>query len=328
MKRGILADASLILAAIIWGSGFIATQMALDAGYHPFTTLFLRFLVATVIMGVFFYKKMSKDDWRHIGPGLIVGAFLFLGFAAQTTGLLTTTPSNNAFLTAVNVVLVPFIGFVVFKDRPKRKSVIGALVCFLGIALLTYKPGGGESLSVGDLLSLLCAVFFAFHIVAVGYYAKKVNTYFLVFIQMLVATVSSFICMLVVGESVTSLYRGVEGFSAVMYLGVFSTCVCFFIQNMAQRHTSSTKAAIFLSLESLFGTAFSVMLGYEPITVSLFIGGLLIFSAIIITEVNFKGLNIGKSKADSLNILVSDDTITYNVQGTTGLKEGEEDENK
>lgn len=327
MKKGIFADISLIIAAIIWGSGFIATQMALDAGYHPFTTLFLRFLVATVIMGIFFYKKMSKEDWKNIGPGLVVGIFLFLGFAAQTTGLLTTTPSNNAFLTAVNVVLVPFIGFLIFRDRPKRKSVIGAIVCFIGIGLLTYKPGGGSSLSVGDFLTLLCALFFAFHIVAVGHYAKRVNTYFLVFIQMLVATVCSFLCMLVVGQNVTDLYQGAQGFTAVMYLGLFSTCVCFFIQNMAQRFTSSTKTAIFLSLESLFGTAFSVLLGYEPITATLFVGGLLIFSAIIITEVKFDGFNSLKRKNDGLKIAGSDDTISYNVKSLGSVKEGEQHEN-
>ncbi|WP_105614500.1 DMT family transporter [Vallitalea okinawensis] len=283
MKKGVLADTSLMVVAVIWGSGFIGSKMALDASYHPFAVMFLRFLIATIIIGIVFYKKLNKENFKQSLPGIIAGIFLFLGFATQTVGLLYTTPSNNAFLTATNVILVPFIGYLIFKTKPRRASLIGAFVCFIGIGILTYQ--GDIALSSGDLLTLSCAVFFACHIVCVGYYAKKVDAYFLVFMQMLMATLLSFIALLIFEEQPFHLYKGIEGFLAVFYLGVFSTCVAFFVQNIAQQYTSATKTAIFLSMESVFGTLFSVMLGFEPATINMVFGGILIIAAILITEI-------------------------------------------
>ncbi len=291
-------DLMLVFVAVIWGTGFIATEYAIDANMPASMILAYRFAVAALTLLGFVAKDLRKVTKKQWISGIIAGCLLFLGFFFQTFGQSMTTVSNSAFLTAVNVVLVPFIVWVISKHRPQTKIFFTALLTFVGIVVLTVDTSAGFSLKLGDLYVLICAVMFAGHISYLGIAAKGGNPLVMTFIQMAVASVLSLIVLWIVGGSQGATVDYVLGLPSVVYLGLFSTCLCFFLQTSAQQRTSAGKAGIIMSMESLFGTLFSVVLGIEPLTLKIVIGGLIIFTAVTLTEVDLSfGRRLQKNRA-------------------------------
>src|SRR5690625_2040079 len=125
--RRFYGEIGLIITAIIWGSGFVATAMALTT-YTPYQTMAIRFLVGGLLLTVIFYKRIEQLTKQMIIKGAILGTLLYISFALQTVGLQFTTPSKNAFITTVNVVIVPLIAFIFFKKRLNRFEVTGAIL--------------------------------------------------------------------------------------------------------------------------------------------------------------------------------------------------------
>ena len=284
-KVQMLSNLSLLLVAIIWGSGFIGSQMALDANLSSEFIMFVRFAIATLIVGVVFYMDLRKNMKKeHIKGGIMIGLFLFLAFYVQTIALQYTTPSNNAFITASNVVMVPFLWWIISKKRPGMKIFVSSFLCLLGIGILSINFSEGFSLRLGDLLTFLCAFLFACQIITTGILAEKMDAKVVVFLQFAVATVCGFI-MFMINDRDFSAFTSPKGMAAVAYLGIFSTCLCYFLQTTAQQHVDSAKAAIILATESLFGTIFSVVLGYDKLTFNMVLGGIIILTSIIMTEV-------------------------------------------
>ena len=279
-----LADGALFIVAIIWGSGFTVSQLALDSGLLPFSIMTIRFLVAAILMTLIFARKLKSITKKDLIAGGIVGFFLFTAFGAQTVGLQFTTPSKNAFLTATNVVMVPFLYWILSKKKPDVFSMGAAFLCLFGISHLSLE--GNFTLGLGDTFSLICAIFFACHISATGFFSKKVDTTLLTIIQMWVATILS-----VLGAFSTENLPSVipsSGIISVLYLGIFSTMVAFFIQTTAQKHTSATRTAIILSTEALFGSLFSVIFLKELLTFKMIVGGAAIFLAIVTAETKWE----------------------------------------
>ena len=158
------ADLMLLLVAVIWGSGFIATEYALNANMSPLFIMALRFTIAALILFAATFKQLksiTKTEWIK---GSIAGVFLFLGFFLQSFGQSMTTVSNSAFITATNVIMVPFVVWIFTRKKPTLKIVLLACMTFIGVVVLTFSPNQGLHLNIGDLLILLCAAAFACHI--------------------------------------------------------------------------------------------------------------------------------------------------------------------
>ncbi|WP_291635601.1 DMT family transporter [Clostridium sp.] len=288
-KKSILADLSLLLVAFFWGGGFIAVKGALDS-LTPFYIMAMRFGISAIIMLLIFRKKVRQITKNELKVGAVVGLLLFLGFAAQTVGMKYTTAGKNAFLTGTNVVIVPFLYWAISKKRPDTYSLISAFMCFIGIGMLTLD--GGIHIGLGDGLTLLCAVFFAAHIVSVGFFIEKVDAILLVIIQLSVAAVFSIIAALIYEPMPQPL--STDTMFAIGYLAIFSTMLAFFIQNVAQKYTTSTHAAIILCLESVIGSILSVIILNEIFTSKMILGCLTIFIAIITTETKWSFLKTKK----------------------------------
>ncbi|MBU3175428.1 DMT family transporter [Clostridium estertheticum] len=288
-EKSILADMSLLIVALIWGGGFIAVKDALDS-VSPFYIMAIRFSISVLIMLLVFRKKIKYITKNYLFIGTIVGLLLFLGFAAQTIGMKYTTAGKNAFLTGTNVVIVPFLYWIISKKRPDAFSLISAFLCFIGIGMLTLDSG--IHIGLGDGLTLLCAVFYAAHIVSVGFFARKVDVILLVIIQLGACALFSIIAALIFEPMPQSLNSGT--IFALIYLGVFSTMLAFIVQNVAQKYTTSTHAAIILCLESVFGCILSVVMLHEIFTSKMILGCLTIFLAIITTETKWKFLKFRK----------------------------------
>ena len=287
-----IGEILLIVTAIIWGSGFVASAVSLEF-YTPYQILAGRFLIGAIILSVLFHKNLRMAKKSTVIKGAVLGIFLYVAFALQTVGLQFTTPSKNAFLTAVNVVIVPFIGFLLYKRKMDMYELGGAVLAVIGVAVLSLKLS--SEINIGDLLTLLCAVGFAFHIFYTSRFVKEEDPVVLTIVQMVVAAVIGWIVVLFRGE--TSFSMETEGVLNLLYLGIFSTTIAYLMQTVAQKYISETKAAIILSTESFWGMAFSVIILSEVMTFKMILGALLILLAIILSETKFGFLKKDKIKS-------------------------------
>lgn len=281
-----LAIGALILVTVIWGGGFVASDIALES-MKPFQIMMVRFLLASVLMGVISRgqrksEEKLKDRAGAIKAGVLMGVTLFMGFAFQIIGLQYRTPSKNAFLTALNVVIVPFIAFVILKKKIGAKGIIGAVMSVLGVALLSLN--GNFTVSLGDGLTLFCAVGFAFQIFFTSEFVKKYPASVLNTVQMFTAFVLSAISLMIFGEN--DFQVTTQGWLSALYLGVVSTTICYLLQTACQKYIDETKAAIILSMESVFGTIFSILILHEVVTVRMVIGCAVILAAVIISNMS------------------------------------------
>ena len=281
-----LAIGGLILVTVIWGGGFVASDIALES-MKPFQIMMVRFLLASVLMGIISLgqknrEEKSVDRAGAIRAGILMGIALFVGFSLQIIGLQYTTPSKNAFLTALNVVIVPFIAFIILKKKIGAKGIIGAILSVVGVALLSLN--GNLTLGLGDALTLICAVGFAFQIFFTSEFVKKYPVSVLNMVQMITAFVLSAVSLVFFGE--TDFQVTTQGWLSVLYLGVISTTLCYLLQTACQRYVDETKAAIVLSMESVFGTIFSIIILHEVITLRMVIGCMIILTAVIISNLS------------------------------------------
>lgn len=290
-RKMIYADLSLLLVALVWGGGFVVMKGALD-NITPFYIMAVRFTLATAIMCLILNKRLRNITKKDLYAGAVIGILLFLGFSAQTIGLQYTTASKQAFLTGTNVVIVPFLAWMVHKQRPDGYAFSSTFLALIGIGLLTIQ--GSFFINKGDLLTLICAVFFAAHIVSVGYFAKGKDPFLLAFVQMAVAALIFSIFALIF-EPVPRVFDK-QMVSAVAYLVLFPTLMAFVIQNTAQQFTTSTRTALILCLESVFGTILAVMFLKEMLTIQMIAGCVLILIAIVLAETKLDFLKNRKRK--------------------------------
>ncbi len=273
----------IIAATIIWGSSFVIVKDVTNS-MPPAWILVVRFTAAAFIMAVAFLKYRELYFERsHVGFGLLFGLAMFLAYYTQTIGITDTTPGKNAFLTGTYCVIVPFLAWALVRRRPNRYNIVAAVLCIVGIGFISLD--GSLTMRFGDAMTLVCAVFYALHIILVSQFAQGRNIYVLTMWQF----VGVAICSLIVG----GLFEPMPDWAAVpmdcwislAYLAVACTMVALLFQNIGQAHLPPASAALLLSLESVFGVVFSVALGAETLTLRIVFGFALVFAAIIISEV-------------------------------------------
>ena len=278
-RRAKLADSLLLLTGVIWGSGFVVMKNALD-GISTNYLLALRFTLAAVGVAIMILPRLRRLTRKDLFAGLVIGTALYFAYALQTYGLMYTTAGNNAFLTATYVVLVPFFMWGIAKVRPDRYNVLAAVVCLIGIGVLSL--GGGLSINLGDGLTLLCGIFYALHIVAISYFAKKHDMMVLVMLQFAFCALWAWG---VGGVSETfPTHFSSQTLWGIAYLGLACTMLALSLQNIGIKYADPSHASLLMSTESLFGCLFGCLLLGEPFTVRIFIGTALIFLAVVISE--------------------------------------------
>ncbi|OCS83531.1 DMT family transporter [Caryophanon tenue] len=270
----------MLITALMWGSGFIG----MDIGLEYLTVLQLmagRFTVATIILCIVFRKKLALISRAVLWKGAVLGSILFLAFVIQTYGLLYTTPSKNAFLTALNVIFVPLLAYIIYKRRFDRFEISAAVIALIGIGFLSLQ--GSMTMNLGDMLSILCALAFAFDIFYTNVFVKKEDALALTIVQFITAAFLSVVTAAMLGE--LTLDVPAEGMYAILYLAVFCTVIAYVCQNVGMQYANPTKSAIILSTEALFGTILSVIILHELLTGRMVIGCILIFAAILLAEI-------------------------------------------
>lgn len=286
-KTAWMADFLCLLVAAIWGSGFIASQTAINAGMSAALIMVLRFTLAALVMLVFCIPRLKKISNRELKKGAFAGIFLFGAFYTQIIGQQNTVVSHCAFITATNVVMVPFLVWIISRKAPPVHTFIYAGTTFLGIGILSIKPDDfGLSFYSGDIMSLVCALLFAMHITSLGWAAKDTDVMLLNLVQLSTAALISGAVFLFTDLETVASVNWTLGLPSVIYLGLLSTCLCYFLQTLAQKYITPSQAGVLLSTEGLFGSIFSVILGMEILTINMVVGGFIILFSVIMTEVS------------------------------------------
>lgn len=270
------ADLALIGITVVWGTTFVIVKSAL-ADLSTFVFLALRFLVAAIVLVPLYRKDVRRTA---LGPGLLAGALLFTAYVFQTFGLELTTPSKSAFLTGLSIPMVPLASSLVYRTKPRAVEVTGILIATLGMMLMTLTAP--FDMSRGDLLSLLCAVTFALHIVVIGHFSPIVGFESLAVIQIAVTAGAA---------SILSPFAEPVRFrmtwavvATVLVTGVLATALAFTTQAWAQQYTSATRAALIFALEPVVAWLTSWALTGETMAIRGKVGAGIILAGILLVE--------------------------------------------
>jgi len=282
----LLGRLALLITTIVWGTSFVVLKNTLES-VGTLWVLAIRFCTAALIMLLFTWKKVRRASPRCRKGGLLIGLSLALAYIVQTYGLVYTTPAKNAFLTATYCVLTPFFSWFVYKRRPAMSHFIAAVICVTGIGFVSLSDGFSD-VNLGDVLTLCCGAFYAIQILLVERYSDAGDAATLSALQFSAAGILCLVLALLFEPFPTGLDSST--WLSIGYLSVMCTALCFFLETWGIRYTPASTAALIMTLESVFGVLFSVLLYHEVITARIALGFVLIFAAVIIAETNpFKG---------------------------------------
>jgi len=254
-SQSVRADLLMLLAAAIWGFAFVAQREGMET-MGPFLFNTARFFIGTVFLFpiVWYLSKKNKTPTNKetstkklIIAGTIAGLFLFMASSFQQVGIQYTTAGKAGFITGLYIFFVPLIG-IFFGQRTGSGTWLGAFIAVIGLYLLSINDD--FSIARGDLLQLICAVFFAAHILVVGYVAKRMDPLKLSLIQYFVSGVLSF--FIAIAIEVITWQMIVDTAIPLLYAGIMSIGVGYTLQVVAQQHAKSSHAAIILGLEGAF----------------------------------------------------------------------------
>jgi drug/metabolite transporter (DMT)-like permease len=285
-----------LIATAIWGFAFVAQKAASDI--PAFTLGALRSILAAIFLlamipltdratkngrRLFTDKKRLDISRDELIGGSILGVILVIASACQQIGIETTEAGKTAFITGLYVVIVPIVSSF-FGKKPHLNAIISVPVAVIGFYFLCIKPG--SSLETSDLLILMCAFIFTFHIITVDHYSPKCDGVRLSLVQFSVATILNGAVGLVFEQRVDI---GVisTNLLSILYLGMLSSGIAYTLQILAQRNADPTVSSIFLSLESVFGVVGAAVLLGEQLEMREYIGCVIVFIAILISQIDF-----------------------------------------
>ncbi len=305
-KMNLLGQFLLFTATIAWGTSFLILKETISE-VPAFYVIALRFLFAGVVLLTVFFKKLKKLNKETFVGGVVIGVSVTAAYVTQTLGLMHTTPGRNAFVTSSYCVICPFLMWMMFKQKPKIYHLISAVLCLVGIGLiaLSGENGEGENLLLGDALTFIGAIFFAFQIVFIYKYQKQGLDNVLLLIFNFLTVGVSFVLLSLIFE--LPVY-GLQGYALngsqagkIIYLAVMCTLYAQSAQLIGQQFTTANQSAIILSLEAIFGVLFSVLFGTEKLSLILGAGFGVVFIAILISELNIDPKKLLKKRAKNLN---------------------------
>lgn len=291
MKNKLKGGLGLLCATVIWGSTFVAQSVGMDY-IGPFTfqavRCFLAVLVLLPVIAIFDKKNNEKffrkwADKRLWFSGVACGTALFVAANLQQVGILSTSAGKSAFLTAMYIVIVPFIGLFL-KRKPGIMAFISVLVAVAGLYLLSCV--GVSAINFGDVCLLGCAFAFAVQITLVDHFAPKVDNLRLSCIQSLVCAIFSGVLMLFTEQ--VRFQALVDCWLPLCYAGILSMGIAYTLQILGQRHVEPTAAALIMSLESVFAVLSGWLVLHERMTVSETFGCILVFSAVVLSQLPIK----------------------------------------
>ena len=276
------AELYLLLVTFLWGWSFPLMKMGLNY-ISTLNFLTYRFIIATLVIYIIYQNRVFiKETFIQ---GTILGLIFIIGQGLQTLGLNYTTASNSAFLTSLSVIFAPFIGRIILGEKLKWKYIILLLQAIIGVYFLTGLST--NSLNIGDMMTIICAVAFGFQIVLVQKYTMlrtDTDIVSLVFWQTLTNAIF-YIFITFFTRDITFDINPVA-WIAILYTGILTTSLTLIIQFKYQKITTVQRASLIYTLEPLFGYLTALLLLGEVLTLNGYIGAALIFTALILQEIS------------------------------------------
>ncbi len=280
------ADGVLIFVAMLWGATFVAQKAAMPH-VGPIFFVAMRFVAATLFLAPLAFYEVRRHAvrlrGRDLAGALAIGACLCSASWLQQIALTSTSATNAGFLTAIYMVLVPFVAWIVARHRPRPVVIAASFVALAGAWLLAGggAPRGGWS--VGDLLVLLSDVIWAIHISLIARFsAARTHPMFVSFVQCgltcLVSVPAAFVLQPATMDQFFS------ALAAIAWAGIVSSGIAFTLQIIAQRHTPPAEAALIMSLESVFSAISAAILLHETLTLRAAVGAFLIMLGVVLVE--------------------------------------------
>ena len=302
--KSYIGELILLAASMIWGTAFIFQSVANDV-MQPFTFVTTRSLIATVVMGLFILIRSKVNPNKTISKlgkpqgyalAIFAGLALSIAMLLQQVGLLGTSSGKAGFLTALYILFVPLLGFLVQK-KPTLTVWIGLLVAISGFYFLSFSGETGFSINLYDLLILGCAFAYAFQIFFIDQIQNRLDSLMFSFVQFAVATLVTSIPMLLVEGIDVSFLQSSTAIYALLYVGVVSSCIAYTFQIIGQKRVKSAPVAtLIMSLEAVFALLAGMIFLQESITAVQSLGMGFILTAIVLVTIPWKRIRTSLQK--------------------------------
>lgn len=286
MPRSVKAHLLLVSITFIWGSTFVLIKAALRDS-SPLLLNAARMGLAAVLLAIYYRKDVVRLKRPALLMGSTVGVFLFLGYAFQTAGLRLTTPSKSAFLTGMSTVLVPLVLVIFWRVKIHVWRAAGIFLALTGLFLMTVPAGrlglaDFANVNRGDLLTIGCAIAFAFQIIFLGRGTQRFPFEQMAVLQIGVAAMLTAIATPFLEQP--HLQMNATVLAAILVTGILGTAVAFTVQAWAQQFTPPTHAALIFTLEPVFAWLTSFIYMGERLGMRVAAGALLILTGVLVSE--------------------------------------------
>lgn len=278
------AEIILLIVTFSWGLSFPLIKISLKF-ISPALFVFIRFAVTLILFYLLFRKKFNVSLFGQWKYGIILGIYLFGGFAFQTLGLKYTSASKSAFITGTNLIVIPFAQYFLISKKPKPENIVGALIVITGLYILSEAyliiP------NIGDILTIFCAVCFALHIVLLDKYSQTIDFNYLVFGQFLTMGVLSLLFMIIMEVIVHDEIFFIPDTALIItltYTSVFSTLISIVLMTKYQKLTTPLRAGIIYNMESVFAVFFAFIILGEILNFNQIIGAVIMLIGLLISE--------------------------------------------
>jgi drug/metabolite transporter (DMT)-like permease len=276
-KSATLALSALVLVTAVWGGTFVMVQSAIER-MQVMDFLAWRFGLAAVLMIAIRPRCFKGITRQEVWRGMALGGVLGLGYICQTYGLLWASASVSGFITGMFVVLTPVMSWLILRHKPGKRIWLAVVLATFGLGLLSLH---GWAVGRGEMLTLACAVFYAIHIVGLGAWSSKYETYGFTVLQLAVVAIIA---------TLTAIPGGIEVppdagvWAVVAVTAVLATAVAFLVQTWAQALVSPTRAAVVMTMEPVFAGIFGVIFAGDRLTTRIIAGAICVLAAMILVQ--------------------------------------------
>lgn len=269
----------MVIITIFWGLSYTFMVLGLEV-LQAYNVVALRCLIAFLIAGFMFFKKMVNTNKKTLIYATIEGVLLFLVFALSLFGLEHTSASNAGFILSLTVVLVPIFSSVIEKSLPTRAVTIAIIFTLIGIFILTFNPS--MKFNIGDVYIAIAAICYSTYLILNSKFTKQVESISYGIYQLGVAGILA--TVLCLAFETPQLPDTGLGWLAILGLGVICTAFCFIAQAVVQQYTSPTHTGLIFSLEPIFASIFAIIFLGDQVTMQLILGGVLIMAGNLIAQ--------------------------------------------
>ncbi|MHA1618406.1 MAG: DMT family transporter [Promethearchaeota archaeon] len=284
-QKYLLGTLFLLITTILWGSTFTITNQ-LTQIIPPMFYMGVRYLIGFLAFLPFFkhFKSMNAKTWKIT---LIASFLLWTSFMLQTIGIKLTTAAKSAFITGLNVIMIPIFAAIIYRQKVRPVIWLSTILALFGISLMSF--AGFDQIALGDILVLICDVFYALYVLYLERVLPKVNIIAFSAFQLLSLSLASFFVSLIFENVTDSIFSQLDqvfslhNLILLLYMGLIATSFATIIQMHGQHRVPATRAALIYALEPIFGALFAVILGNEILGWQTLVGGVLIVGGIFLS---------------------------------------------